>query len=43
MADIAAIFHWPLSELRALEVDELIFWRDLAVQRWNEMQGTKDE
>ncbi|PKP92275.1 MAG: GpE family phage tail protein [Alphaproteobacteria bacterium HGW-Alphaproteobacteria-16] len=39
MADIAAIFHWPLSELRALDVDELITWRDLAIERWNRMQG----
>lgn len=32
MADIAGIFHWPLSELEALPVDELIFWRERAVE-----------
>ncbi|MDT8758251.1 GpE family phage tail protein [Sphingomonas psychrotolerans] len=38
MADIAAIFHWPLSELLALTIDELIAWRARAVDRWNRMQ-----
>ena len=42
MADIAAIFHWPLSELRALSLDELLDWRDRAVTRWNRMQGKDD-
>lgn len=39
MADIAAVFHWPLSELKALTVDELLDWRDLAIRRWNHMHG----
>lgn len=39
MADIAAIFHWPLSELEGLPLDELIAWRHRAVTRWNRMQG----
>lgn len=42
MADIAAIFHWPKSELEALSLDELIDWRELAVDRWNRMQGDRD-
>lgn len=37
MADIAAVFHWPLSELRMLDLAELVLWRDLAVERWNAM------
>lgn len=37
MAEIAAIFHWPLSELRALPVDELLDWRERAVATWNRM------
>lgn len=37
MADIAAVFHWPLSELRMLDPAELVLWRDLAVERWNVM------
>lgn len=37
MADIAAIFHWPLSELAAMDLNELIDWRDRAVERWNRM------
>jgi len=35
MADIAGIFHWPLSELLALDVDDLIFWRGKAIRWWN--------
>lgn len=42
MADIAAVFHWPLSELLALPVEDLAHWRELAVARWNRMQGEKD-
>lgn len=33
MADIAAVFHWPLSELLAMDFEELIYWQDLAVAR----------
>lgn len=42
MADIAAVFHWPLSQLRELELDELIDWRDRAVSSWNRMQGKEE-
>jgi hypothetical protein len=42
MANIAAVFHWPLSELRALELDELIDWSGRATARWNAMWGGKD-
>lgn len=42
MADIAAIFHWPLSELKALDLDELILWRSLAVEGWNRMNSAGD-
>lgn len=30
MADIASVFHWTLSELAALELAELIAWRERA-------------
>lgn len=33
MADIAAVFHWPLSELVAMDIQELIYWQGLAVAR----------
>lgn len=42
MADIAAIFHWPLADLAALDLFDLIAWRRRAVDRWNRMQGGKD-
>lgn len=35
MAEIAGVFHWPLSELQALDLDELIFWRERAIKWWN--------
>lgn len=41
MADIAAVFHWPLSELAALDLAELIMWRRLAVDRWAAMNRTE--
>lgn len=43
MADIAAIFHWPLSELQALDAADLLMWRGLAVDRWNAMHAPKDD
>ena len=42
MADIAAVFHWPLSEIAALPLDDLILWRGRAVESWNRMQGGGD-
>jgi hypothetical protein len=38
MADIAGIFHWPLSELRDLDATELFEWRERAVAWWNRTQ-----
>lgn len=35
MADIAAVFHWPLSELCPLSLQELMQWRQLAAERVN--------
>lgn len=43
MADIAAIFHWPLSELMAMDVNELLNWRERAITRWNRMHGNGKE
>ena len=31
LADIAAAFHWPLSDLRGLTVSEVTAWRALAL------------
>jgi len=33
MADIAVIFHWPLSEMESWSVEELMQWRERAYQR----------
>lgn len=33
MADVAVVFHWPLSELAALELEELMHWREQARRR----------
>lgn len=30
MADIAVAFHWPLAELTAMTLAELIAWRERA-------------
>jgi hypothetical protein len=33
MADIASVFHWPLSEMDKMTLSELIQWRKLAKER----------
>jgi hypothetical protein len=33
IADIAAVFHWPLSEIRALTLTHLFRYRELAAER----------
>ncbi|MBH9537910.1 GpE family phage tail protein [Novosphingopyxis sp. YJ-S2-01] len=38
MADIAAVFHWPLSDLEPLSLSELMNWRALAIDRFRAMQ-----
>ena len=30
MADIATVFHWPLSDLAAMDLADLIAWRERA-------------
>jgi hypothetical protein len=37
IADIAFSFHWPLSELEAMSVDDLLRWQPLAIERTNLM------
>lgn len=37
MADIAAVFHWPPQAMFSLTLSELAEWRELACQRWKEM------
>lgn len=32
-ADIAAIFHWPPSEMNGMSLTELMAWRQRAVER----------
>lgn len=41
LADLAMLFHWPLTELKALPVEELRLWHDLALERYNKMNGIK--
>lgn len=33
MADIAAVFHWPPSEMDGMSLEELARWREKARQR----------
>jgi hypothetical protein len=42
-ADIAAIFHWPLAEIEALTLTDLIFWRSKALDRWNSMWVSQEK
>jgi len=43
IADIAFIFHWPLSEIERLDIADLIHWRDMAVTCWNRANEQKAE
>ncbi|NCP11365.1 MAG: GpE family phage tail protein [Sphingomonadales bacterium] len=42
MDDIAGIYHWPLSELEAMPIDRLIYWRERAVAWWNRHRAGKE-
>ncbi len=33
MADIAAIFHWPPAAFDPMTIEELLAWRDRALDR----------
>lgn len=33
MADIATVWHWPPSEMNPMELEELIYWHELATER----------
>jgi hypothetical protein len=35
MADIAMVFHWPPSEMYAMDINELMRWHEKAISRWN--------
>ncbi len=37
MADIAAIFHWPLSEMTQMDLEELLGWHGRAADRFKMM------
>jgi hypothetical protein len=37
MADIAVIFHWPPATMDAMPIHELLEWRNLAVERHNQI------
>lgn len=41
MADIAAVFHWPLSDMLAMDLLDLLQWRRRAVSRWKSMNKVK--
>lgn len=36
MADIAAIFHWSPDVMGRFDLDELLQWRNLAIERNNQ-------
>lgn len=42
MADLAIIAHWPLSEMAAMELDELMGWHQRLVERYNHINGADE-
>ncbi|MCC6478064.1 MAG: GpE family phage tail protein [Sphingomonadaceae bacterium] len=41
MTDIAAIFHWSLADMEAMDLPELADWRERAVAWHNRVHGAK--
>lgn len=39
MADIAAIFHWPRTEMARMTVSELVAWQQRAIDRFKMMRS----
>ncbi|MCY7295092.1 GpE family phage tail protein [Alteromonas sp. a30] len=37
--DIAAIFHWPPSEMTTMTLPDLATWYTIAIERHNKMYG----
>jgi len=35
MADVAMAFHFGLGDMQAMDLNELMQWRERAAQRWN--------
>lgn len=35
MADVAYLLHWSPDNMHGMELDELVLWRNLAVERHN--------
>ncbi|MGB8601755.1 MAG: GpE family phage tail protein [Rhizomicrobium sp.] len=36
---MAAVFHWPPSEMDAMTIADLINWQKLAIDRFKRMNG----
>ena len=41
MADVALVFGWPLSEMRDMEIDELLEWHRMATERAKALAKTR--
>ena len=41
MADVAAVLGWPPSAMRDMDVDELLEWRRLAMERAEALARTR--
>mgnify|MGYP003386731665 CR=1 FL=1 len=40
MADVAAIFHWPPAAFDTLSVQDIMMWRELAIERAKLLHGS---
>lgn len=41
MAHVAFFFHWPLATMDAMSIEELLDWRDRAIEIHNALQPTE--
>jgi hypothetical protein len=42
-ANIAAIFHWSIDAIFSLSMEEFLLWHNLAIEKYNQMNGIKDK
>ncbi|MDA1753316.1 GpE family phage tail protein [Bacillus cereus group sp. LD113LC] len=40
---MAAVFHWPPEQMDGMDFDELMRWRELAIERFEAMNQVKNQ
>ncbi|HAS6026278.1 TPA: GpE family phage tail protein [Vibrio vulnificus] len=40
---MAAVFHWPPEQMDGMDFEELMRWRELAIERFKAMKQVKNQ